>query len=81
VPQTERSAARLKPLVIVASFTPGDIWRTEFSLAYSRAKPYFVPTKDATGGQLELRGVPIPASPRALLPLAARWLGWSALAN
>ncbi len=75
--QTERSATRLKPLVIVASFTPGDIWRTEFSLAYSREKPYFVPTNS----QLELRGVPIAPHPRAPLPPAARWLGWSALAD
>jgi hypothetical protein len=75
--QTEQSAARLKPLVIVAGFTPGDVWRTELSLAYSREKPYFV----LTNGQLELRGVPIAPHPRAPLPPAARWLGWSALAN
>jgi hypothetical protein len=75
--QTERSVARLRPLAIVAGFTPGDIWRTELSLAYSREKPYFV----VTNGQLELRGVPIPPSPRAPLPVAARWLGWLALAD
>ena len=87
--RTEQGAARLKPLVIVASFTPGDVWRTELSLAYSREKPYFAVTrdagkdaaKDAGEGRLELRGVPIAPHPRAPLPTAARWLGWSALAN
>jgi hypothetical protein len=75
--QTERMAARVKPLVIVASFTPGDPGRNELKVAYSRAKPYFALTRDG----LELKNVPVPRRTRPPLPLAARWLGWSALAH
>jgi hypothetical protein len=76
--ETERLAQRFKPAVIIMSFTPGDVWRNELSMAYSRHKPYFVPT---AGGGLELRGVPIAKPPHAPpLPVLARWLGWSMLA-
>ena len=75
--QTERMAAKVKPLVIVASFTPGDPGRNELKVAYSREKPYFALTKDG----LELKNVPVPRRSRPPLPLAARWLGWSALAH
>ena len=75
--QTERLAPQVKPLVIVVGFTPGDIWRTELSVAYSREKPAFA----VTGDRLELSNVPIPRRSRPALPVAARWLGWSSLAH
>ena len=75
---TERLAARLKPAVIVLSFAPGDVWRSELKVAYSRQKPFFEPS----GSALELRNVPI-AKPLSAppLPLAARLLGWSVVAT
>jgi hypothetical protein len=78
---TERLAPQLKPLFIIVGFTPGDIWRTELRVAYSREKPAFAVSRDATGDRLELINVPIPPRSRPALPLAARWLGWSALAH
>jgi hypothetical protein len=75
--QTERLAARLKPAAIVVSFTPGDVWRNELKVAYSRQKPFFEPS----GSALELRNVPIAKPPSAPpLPLAARLFGWSVVA-
>jgi len=79
--QTERLAPQVKPVFIVMGFTPGDIWRTELSVAYSREKPAFAVTGDTMGGGLELSNVPIPPRSRPALPVAARWLGWSALAH
>jgi hypothetical protein len=80
--QTERLAPRIRPRVIVVGFTPGDIWRTELQVAYSREKPAFAVRGDTMGGgRLELINVPIPPRSRPALPLAARWLGWSALAH
>jgi hypothetical protein len=78
---TERLAPQVRPRLIVVGFTPGDIWRNELSVAYSREKPAFAVAKDATGERLELTNVPIPPRARPALPLAARWLGWSALAH
>ena len=75
--QTERLAPRVKPRFIVVSFTPGDIWRTELRVAYSREKPAFI----VSGDHLALSNVPIPPRSRPSLPVAARWLGWSALAH
>ena len=77
--RTERLAARLKPPVIVTSFTAADIPRSELKVAWSREKPYFA----VTDGRLELRNVPVPTSPgaSAALPVAARLLGWSMLAD
>jgi hypothetical protein len=76
--ETERLVERLKPVVVVLSFTPGDVWRNELSMAYSRQKPYFVAT---AGGGLELRNVPIARPAHAPpLPIMARLLGWSMLA-
>jgi hypothetical protein len=75
---TERLAARLKPAVIIMSFAPGDVWRNELKVAYSRQKPYFEPN----GSQLELRNVPI-AKPLSAppLPVLARLFGWSVVAS
>ena len=77
--RTERVAPQVKPLLVVASFTPGDIRRTEVKVAWSREKPYFT----ATDGRLELRNVPVPGRPDAPVPLPepARLLGWSVLAD
>jgi hypothetical protein len=74
---TERLAPLVRPQLIVVGFTPGDIWRTELRVAYSREKPAFV----VNGAHLELANVPIPPRSRPSLPVAARWLGWSALAH
>lgn len=77
--RTERLAARLKPALVVASFTPGDIRHAELKVAWSRPKPYF----RVAGDGLELANVPVPGGPgkAASLPLAARLLGWSAAAD
>jgi len=79
---TERLAARLKPAAIVVSFAPGDVWRNELSVAYSRQKPYFEPSGSPGGSRLELRNVPI-AKPLSAppLPVLARLLGWSVVAS
>ena len=80
---TERFARLVKPLVIVVSFTPDDIRRSEFKVAWSREKPYFEVVGEGVGGRAELRNVPVPGRPGApvTLPVAARLLGWSALAD
>jgi hypothetical protein len=76
--RTEEIAPRLRPVVVIVSFTAGDIWRNEQSVAYSREKPYFA----LVDGHLELRNVPVAPSPRPPpLPLAARLLGRSELAH
>jgi hypothetical protein len=77
--RTERLVPRLKPVVVIVSFTAGDIWRNELSVAYSREKPYFA----VIDGHLELRNVPVPGLSHRQLPLpaAARLLGQSMLAD
>ena len=77
--RTERLVTEVKPLVVVASFTPDDVWRDELKIAWSRQKPYF----EVADGRLELRNVPVPGQPHAPVPLpaAARLLGWSVLAD
>jgi hypothetical protein len=77
--RTEQLAPRLRPAVVIASFTAGDIWRNEQSVAYSREKPYFAPVD----GRLELRNVPVapPTQRPPPLPVAARLLGRSMLAH
>ncbi len=76
---TEQLVPKVKPLFVIASFTPGDIRRTELKVAWSREKPYFA-LKD---GKLDLSNVPVPGRPGApvRLPAVAEWLGWSALAD
>lgn len=76
---TERLVPKVKPLFVVASFTPGDIRRSELKVAWSREKPYFT----AADGNLELRNVPVPGQANAPVPLPepARWLGRFALAD
>jgi hypothetical protein len=77
--RTEQIAPRLGPVVVIVSFTAGDIWRNEQSVAYSREKPYFA----LVDGHLELRNVPVakPSRKPPPLPLAARLLGRSMLAE
>ena len=76
---TERFASQVKPLIIVVSFTPDDIRRSEYQAAWSREKPYFI----VTGDRLDLRNVPVPGGSGVppSLPVAGRLLGWSALAD
>jgi len=76
---TEQLVPRVKPLFVIASFTPGDIKRAELKVAWSREKPYFT-VKD---GKLDLHNVPVPGKPGAPIrfPAAAEWLGRSALAE
>jgi len=77
--RAERVVPQIKPVVVIVSFTAGDIWRNELSVAYSRAKPYFA----VSDGRLELRNVPVPALSHkpVLIPPAARLLGQSMLAG
>lgn len=76
---TEQLVPKVKPLFVIASFTPGDIRRAELKVAWSREKPYFA----VTGGKLDLRNVPVPGAPGAPIPLPApaEWLGRLALAE
>jgi hypothetical protein len=77
--RTEEIVPLLRPALLIVSFTAGDIWRTELSMAYSRQKPYFA----LVDGHLELRNVPVapPSQRPPPLPLAARLLGRSMLAQ
>lgn len=76
---TEQLVPKVKPLFVVASFTPGDIKRAELKVAWSREKPYFT----VTDGRLDLHNVPVPGKPGEPIrfPVAAEWLGRSALAE
>jgi hypothetical protein len=77
--RTEKTTPLVKPLFIVTAFTPGDIRRSEVSVAWSRQKPYFA----VTDGRLELRNVPVPGRPNAPVPLpeVARLFGRFVLAD
>lgn len=75
----EQLVPSLKPSLVLVSFTPGDVRRTELKVAWSRNKPFF----RLAGDDLHLENVPVPVQPEgsAALPTAARLLGRSALAN
>jgi hypothetical protein len=77
--RAERLAPRVKPMLVIASFTPDDVRRTELKVAWSRNKPYFT----VTDGSLELQNIPVPGKPGARVPapIAAHLFGWSALAD
>lgn len=77
--RAERLVRQGKPMLVIASFTPDDIRRTELKVAWSRDKSYFT----ATGGRLELHNVPVPGrfGTRVPVPVAAHLLGWSVLAD
>lgn len=76
---TEELVPKVKPLFVIASFTPGDIRRAELKVAWNREKPYFT----AKGGHLNLHNVPVPGRPGepVRFPTAAEWLGRFALAG
>ena len=76
---TEQFVPKVKPLFVIASFTPGDIRRAEMKVAWNREKPYFT----VEGGQLQLHNVPVPGKPGepVRFPAAAEWLGRFALAE
>ncbi len=83
--RTEQLVPALHPQVVVASFTPDDVHRTELRVAWTKNKPYFTLQED--GGQedggLALHNVPVPAETRewaSLRPLS-RLLGWSMLVD
>jgi hypothetical protein len=77
--RAERLVRQAKPMLVIASFTPDDVRRTELKVAWSRDKPYFTVTR----GRLELQNVPVPGrlGARVPFPVAAHLLGWSALAD
>jgi len=77
--RAERLVSQAKPMLVIASFTPDDVRRTELRVAWSRDKPYFI----VTDGRLDLRNTPVPGRPgaRVPVPIAAHVLGWSALAD
>jgi hypothetical protein len=76
---TEQLVPKVKPLFVIASFTPGDIRRAELEVAWSREKPYFT----VTDGKLDLHNVPVPGKPGEPIrfPAAAEWFGRFALAK
>lgn len=76
---TEQLVPKVKPLFVIASFTPGDIRRAEMKVAWNREKPYFT----VEGGRLELHNVPVPGKPGepVRFPAAAEWFGRFALAE
>lgn len=75
--RTEMLAAELKPAAIVVGFVPDDLRRAEMSVQWSKRKPYF----ELLGDRLELRGVPVPPSPRPqdTLSFWQHAFGWSVL--
>jgi len=76
---TEQLVPKVKPLLVIASFTPGDIRRAELKVAWSRDKPFFTVKE----GRLSLHNVPVPGKPGepVRFPPAAEWLGRFALAE
>jgi len=76
---TEQLVPKVKPLFVIASFTPGDIRRAELKVAWNREKPYFT----VEAGHLDLHNVPVPgkAGEPVRFPAAAEWLGRFALAE
>lgn len=77
--RTEALVPRVRPVLAIIGFTPDDVRRTELSVAWSRAKPYF----SVSDGRLVLRNVPVPqqAGKAVPLPVAARLFGRSVLAD
>lgn len=75
----EQLVQKVKPMLVIASFTPGDIRRAELKVAWSRDKPFFT----ANEGKLDLHNVPVPGKPGepVRFPLAAEWFGRFALAE
>ncbi len=76
---TEQLVPKVKPLFVIASFTPGDIRRAELKVAWSREKPFFT----AKEGNLDLHNIPVPGrlGEPVRFPTAAEWLGRFALAE
>lgn len=77
--RAEKLVPHIRPFLVIASFTPDDVRRTELKVAWSRDKSYFT----VTDGRLELHNVPVPGQPgaRVPIPIAAHLLGWSAVAD
>lgn len=75
----EQLVPKVKPLFVIASFTPGDIRRAELKVAWNREKPFFT----VEAGQLDLHNVPVPGKSGEAIrfPVAARWLGRFGLAE
>jgi len=77
--RTEQLVPMVKPLFVIASFTPGDIRRAEMEVAWNRDKPFFT----VKNGKLDLHNVPVPGKPGdpVQFPTAAEWFGRFALAE
>jgi len=75
----EQLVPKVKPLLVIASFTPGDIRRAELKVSWSRDKPFFTAKEE----KLDLHNVPVPGKPGepVRFPLAAEWFGRFALAE
>ncbi|MBS0538586.1 MAG: SGNH/GDSL hydrolase family protein [Proteobacteria bacterium] len=75
--RTEMLAPKLKPSLIVVGFIADDLRRAEMSRTWGAEKPYFT----LTNGELVLRNVPVPQSPRPEDTLDVwQWaFGWSVL--
>lgn len=76
---TEHLVPKVKPLLVVASFTPGDIRRAEMKVAWSRDKPFFTVKE----GSVQLHNVPVPGKlgEPIRFPIAAEWFGRFSLAE
>lgn len=77
--RAEREVPRLKPDLLLVSFIPNDIDRTQLRARSGVSKPYFV----IENGALALRGVPVPPPPPDLnrLDPVRRVLGYSYLVD
>ena len=77
--RAERETPRLRPGIVLVSFIPNDIDRTQLRVRSGAAKPYFVIENDA----LVLKGVPVPPPPPDLnrLDPVRKVLGYSYLVD
>ncbi|MFI5001749.1 MAG: hypothetical protein ACHQK9_17855, partial [Reyranellales bacterium] len=71
--RSEQQASLVRPALIVASFIPDDLQRSELRRLWSTGKPYFTLNGD---GMLALHEAPTPQD----MPIRQRMFGWSMLA-
>ena len=77
--RAEQLVKEFKPSLLIVSFIPDDLIRSEMSRAWQREKPWF----ELVGSDLKLRNVPVPpnAAPGSHVPFWERWIGWSVVVN